>query len=411
VTDPPGPDPPAQRSRRGTFDPLPEWAGLASRLIHGARRPELNAGAVVPPIYQTSTYHYPAPFSEAAPGGDVHLYTRTDNPTQEVAEELIRQAEGGEAARVFASGMGAIAGTILTFVRAGDTVVALEDLYGGSLSLFSELLPRLGVSVRWVTNDQARDPSSVLDGPARLVFLETPSNPLLRVHDLAAWSDAADRAGALLVVDNTIATPVNQHPLEFGADLVVHSATKYLGGHSDLLAGAVVGPKELLDRLDATSRYLGAALDPFAAFLLARGLRTLALRVARQNENGRRVAEALASHPRVLRVDYPGHGSGREEALAARQMRGRGALLAITVDGGAEGAARFLRRLRLVHVASSLGGVESLASQPSATSHVHLSVAEQARRGIEPGTVRLALGIEETDDLIRDLQEALDRTV
>ncbi|MCI4350428.1 MAG: aminotransferase class I/II-fold pyridoxal phosphate-dependent enzyme [Thermoplasmata archaeon] len=393
---------------RGRFDALPPWIGLGTRLIHAGRRPELNAGAVVPPIYQTSTYHYPPPFSEAAAGGDVHLYTRTDNPTHEVAEELIRQAEGGEAARVFASGMGAISATILSFVRTGDTVVALEDLYGGSLQLFSDLLPRLGVKVRWVTAAEAQVPASALHAPARVVYLETPSNPLGRVHDLTAWSEAADTAGALLVVDNTFATPVNQNPLEFGADLVVHSGTKYLGGHSDLLAGAVVGAADLMDRIDVTTSYLGAVLDPFAAFLLARGMRTLALRVARQNENGRRVAEALSRHPRVLRVDYPGRASPREEALAVRQMRGRGGVVALTLEGGEAAATRFLKKLRLVHVASSLGGVESLASAPTATSHVHLAPEERARRGIAPGTVRLALGVEEPDDLIRDLSEALD---
>jgi cystathionine beta-lyase/cystathionine gamma-synthase len=399
----------APRTRRG-FESLPAWVGLSTRLVHGARRPELNAGAVVPPIYQTSTYHYPAEYSEADGAGEVHMYTRGDNPTHEVAEELVRQAEGAEAALVFASGMGAISGTLLTFLKAGDEVVVLDDLYGGTRRLFTELLPGLGVRVRWVRSDEPDDPAAALSGSARMVYLETPSNPLLRVHDLAAWAEAADRAGALLVVDNTFATPVNQNPLAHGADLVLHSATKYLGGHSDLVAGVVVGPSELVERVGAGTLNLGATLDPFAAFLLARGLRTLALRVARQNENGARAVEALASHARVKRVDYPGRASPDEEAIARRQMRGRGGLLAVTVDGGSDGARRFLHELKLVHVASSLGGVESLASTPADTSHRHLTVEQRARLGIEPGTVRLALGIEEPEDLLRDLTEALDRS-
>ena len=397
--------------RKGpTFDPLPEWVGLNTRLVHGARRPELNAGAVVAPIYQTSTFHYPTEYSEAGGRGDVHLYTRGDNPTHEVAEELIRQAEGGEAALVFASGMGAISGTLLTFLKTGDEVVVLDDLYGGTRRLFAELLPGLGIRVRWVRSDQPEDPAGSVGASARMVYLETPSNPVLHVHDLAAWADAADRAGALLVVDNTFATPVNQNPLAHGADLVLHSATKYLGGHSDLVAGAVVGPANLVERVGAGTLNLGATLDPFAAFLLARGMRTLALRVARQNASAERVVEALAAHPRVRRVDYPGRASAEEEAIARRQMRGRGGLLALTVDGGSEAVRRFLHALKLVHVASSLGGVESLASSPSDTSHRHLTADERARLGIGSGTVRLALGIEDADDLVRDLTEALDRS-
>ncbi|MCI4344296.1 MAG: aminotransferase class I/II-fold pyridoxal phosphate-dependent enzyme [Thermoplasmata archaeon] len=408
MSDPSTTDP--RPARKGpTFEPLPEWVGLSTRLVHGARRPDLNAGAVVPPIYQTSTYHYPAEFSEANGRGDVHLYTRGDNPTHEVAEELLRQSEGAEAAAVFASGMGAISGTLLTFLKAGDEVVVLDDLYGGTRRLFSDLLPGLGIRVRWVHTVRPDDPSGSVAGSPKIVFLETPSNPVLHVHDLEAWSSAADRAGALLVVDNTFATPVNQNPLAHGADLVVHSATKYLGGHSDLVAGAVVGPSELVDRVRVGTLNLGSTLDPFAAFLLARGMRTLSLRVARQNLNGERAVESLAAHPRVRRVDYPGRASAEEEAAARRQMRGRGGLLAVTVDGGSEGVRRFLHALRLVHVASSLGGVESLASSPSETSHRHLSADERSRLGIEPGTVRLALGIEEPDDLVRDLTEALDQ--
>ena len=394
--------------RRSPFDALPEWVGPGTRLIHGARRAERNAGAVVPPIYQTSTFHFPAAFSEAAPPGEPHLYSRYANPTVSVAEELVRGLEGGEEARLFGSGMGAIAATLLAFVRPGDRIVALEALYGGTLDLLGGPIRDLGVGVDWVPAGSPGPAEGAVPAGTRIVLLESPTNPLLRVVDIAAWAEAADRAHALLVVDNTFATPVNQRPLDLGADLVVHSATKYLGGHSDLLAGAVVGPRPLLARVETMRRLVGAVLDPFAAFLLARGLRTLPLRVARQNATAAALAAALEGHPAVARLHFPGAASAAEEAIAARQMAGRGGLLGIELRRGAEAAAAFLGRLRLVHVAASLGGVESLASRPPETSHAHLAPEELARRGIAPGLVRFSVGIEETADLVRDVREALD---
>ena len=406
TTDPgtPAPAPP----RRAPFDPLPSWAGTSTTLVHGARRPDRNAGAVVPPIYQTATFHYPAEFSESAASGAVPLYTRLENPTQEVAAELVRRLEGGEGARVFGSGMGAITTALLALLAPGDEVVAGEDLYGGTLDLLRGLLPRYGVSVRWVPSGGAAEPSSFLGPATRVVLLESPTNPTLRVHDLARWAGAAHGAGALLVVDSTFATPVNQRPLALGADLVLHSGTKYLGGHADLLAGLAVGPSALLGRIDTVHAVVGSVLDPFAAFLLARGLRTLGLRIERQNANGERVARELARHPKVVRVHYPGLGSAEEAAIVRRQMAGRGGMVSLSIRGGRAAAHRFLHRLRLVHVASSLGGVESLASLPVETSHRALGPSELAARGIDDGLVRLSLGIEDGDDLVRDLTEALD---
>ncbi|MCI4353300.1 MAG: aminotransferase class I/II-fold pyridoxal phosphate-dependent enzyme [Thermoplasmata archaeon] len=399
--------PPIERRRRAPFDPLPEWVGPSTRLVHGARRPELNAGAVVPPIYQTSTYHFPEAFSEAAGHGGTYLYTRGQNPTQEVVAELLRGLEQGESCKVYASGMGALAAVLFSLAESGDEIVALDHLYGGMVDLLRWVGPRYGLNVRWVTAEEAKHPEAVVGEKTRIVFLESPTNPLLWVHDLAHWSKVADAAGALVVVDNTFATPINQRPLELGADLVVHSATKYLGGHADLIAGAVVGPRNLLDRIDPMET-LGSVLDPFAAFLLARGLRTLALRVGRANENGTRLAAALENHPKVERVYYPGFGDPVQDEIARRQMSGRGGMVTLVIRGGAGAPLRFLRKLRLVHVAASLGSVESLASVPGQTSHRHLSAAALAARGIVPGLVRLSLGIEEPDDLVRDLTEALD---
>lgn len=398
---------PAEPGRPRRFDPVPEWIRPATWLQHGARRPERNAGAVVPPIYQTSTYHFPKEFSEAAGTGDVHLYTRNDNPTQEVAAELIRGLEGGEGARVFASGMAASSTLLCALLRSGDEVVATQDLYGGTIELLRTTLPRFGVETRWVDTEATTIPSGAVGPRTRVVWIETPSSPTLAVHDIRAWAEAADRVGALLVVDNTFATPVNQLPLHLGADLVVHSATKYLGGHSDLLAGAVVGPESLLARVDPVHSTLGGALDPFAAFLLARGLRTLELRVRRQNDTARRIASELGSHPKVTRIHYPGSASPEQEEVAGRQMAGRGGMVSVVVRDGLEGAHRFLRNLRFVHVASSLGGVESLASIPAETSQRHLTPAERAQRGIDPGLVRVSIGLEDPDDLLRDLEEAL----
>jgi len=400
--------PAASPKRRYRFEPLPPWVGPSTRLVHGSRRPDYNAGAVVPPIYQTSTFHWPAERSESADRADAYLYTRNGNPTLEGPAEVVRQLEGGESARVFASGMGAITATVLSLLRAGDELVALEGLYGGTTDFITDLLPRYGVTVREIPERAAREPESVVTQGTRLVILESPTNPLLTVHDLARWAKATDRVGAVLVVDNTFATPINQNPIALGADLVVHSATKYLGGHSDLIAGVVVGPDALVGRIDPKG-YLGAAADPFVGFLLGRGLKTLALRVARQNENGRRVAEAARDHRAVARVHYPGWGSEEEEAIAARQMRGRGGMVSISLKGGVPAAEEFLSHLRFVHIAASLGGVESLASVPSQTSHRHLSPEARASRGIDPGLVRLSLGIEDTADLVRDISEALDR--
>jgi methionine-gamma-lyase len=399
---------PAPERRRGRFEPLPEWVGPSTRAVHAGRRPDANAGAVVYPIYQTSTYRFPAEYSEARDAGDVHLYTRLDNPTQDVAAELLRALEGAGAARVFGSGMGAISTTLLTFLSPGDEVVALADLYGGTLHLLREFLPRFGVRVRFVTDQEALDPEKCVLPGTKLVYLESPTNPLLKVHDLRAWSEAAARVGALTVVDNTLATPVNQSPLSCGADLVLHSASKYLAGHSDTIAGAVAGRADLVARIDRTHGILGAPLDPFPSFLLTRGMKTLSVRMERQNANGRAVFAAVRDHSKVRRAYYPGAGGPRAEEIAARQMRGRSGVVAFEIVGGTEAVARFLRALRLVEVACSFGGVESLVSVPSETSHRGLSAAEAESLGIRPGLVRLSLGIEDGADLVRDVLAALD---
>ncbi len=400
--------PKASPKGRRPFAPLPEWAGPATRLVHAGRRPDLNAGAVVPPLYQTSTFHFPEEHSESAAHGASYLYSRNGNPTVEGAEELLRELEGAEAARLFASGMGAISATLLSLLDSGEEVVAPAGIYGGTAGLLRQVLPRFGIKVREVSDDAAKAPEELFGVSTRLALLETPTNPVLRVHDLKRWAEAAHRHGALVVVDSTIASPVNQNPLALGADLVIHSATKYLGGHADLTAGAVIGPAELLERIDP-HQTLGSPLDPFAAFLLHRSLKTLVLRVERSNANARKVVEALAEDPRVLKVHYPGRPSPEEERIAEGQMRGRGGMVSISLKGGASAADRLLGALRIFQVAPSFGGVESLVSLPRTTSHRHLTRADREAQGIDEGFVRLSVGIEEPDDLVRDLTEALAR--
>ncbi|MFZ0891179.1 MAG: aminotransferase class I/II-fold pyridoxal phosphate-dependent enzyme [Thermoplasmata archaeon] len=394
-------------ARRGKFDPLPDWVHPATRLVHGARRPDENAGSVVAPIYQTTTFHYPALYSESARSGKVYLYTRNENPTVEVAAELIRQLEGGQAARLFGSGMGATAATLLSLLRPGQELLALDTLYGGTINLAQDLLAPYGILVRWMSESAARSPEKCVTDQTKLVWIESPTNPLLQVHDVRRWAEVSHGVGACLVVDNTFANPINQNPLALGADLVMHSATKYLGGHTDLSAGAIVGSDELLARIDPKS-LLGSVLDPFAAFLLARGMKTLSLRTARQNENGEELARALQEHPKIERVYYPGLGSPEALRIAEAQMRGRGGMVSVVVRGGPPQIRAFLQHLRLVHVATSLGGVESLVSVPVETSHRFLTPEQLRERGIAENLVRFSFGIEETEDLVRDVTEALD---
>ena len=399
---------PRQRSlTEYPFRPLPEDAGPSTRLVHAGRRPDFNAGAVAYPIYATSNFRYPAEFSETRGRGHPYLYSRVANPTVEVAAEPIRLLEGGEAVRLFASGMGATTSTILSLVRSGESIVAPQNLYGGTLDLLTHTAPRLGLRVHLLTDAEAFEPERHIPSGTRLVWLESPTNPLLRVFDIARWAEAAHRAGAVLGVDNTFATPINQRPLALGADLVMHSATKYFGGHSDLIAGAVVGRSELLEAIDVRAEF-GAHLDPFTAFLLGRSVRTLALRMERHNHNAQAVAASLRDHPKVERVFYPGWSSSMEEEIARRQMSGRGGMVSMDLRGGLAAARAFLSRLDLFEVAGSLGGVESLVCLPVETSHRHLTGEELAARGIPPGLARLSIGIEDAPDLLRDLTHALD---
>jgi cystathionine beta-lyase/cystathionine gamma-synthase len=320
---------------------------------------------------------------------------------------VVSALEGGQEGRVYSSGMAALSAAVLGHLRQGDEVVAPEDLYGNTLTLLKEELPRWGITVRLVPPGGTAPVERYVSERTRLLLVESPTNPTLRVHDLRAWARAAGRANAWLLVDNTFATPLNQRPLGLGAQVVMHSATKYLGGHSDLLAGALVSGRGLLSGLDRFSGTLGGTLDPLAGFLLLRGMKTLPLRVARHNENARAVVEELEGHPKIASICYPGRNSDEEERICRRQMRGRGGMVSLVLRGGLKEARRFLRGLSLFQVASSLGGVESLVSLPLETSHRAMSREERARIGIADSMARLSLGIEDAADLVADLQTAL----
>jgi cystathionine gamma-synthase len=343
-----------------------------------------------------------------APG---HIYGRNTNPTVSVFEEKLRQLEGAPAAASFATGMAAISNTLFALLAPGDRVVSVKDTYGGTNKIFTEFLPRIQVDVTLCgTTDHDAIEAEIAMG-CTVLYLETPTNPTLKVIDLERLIQAGHRAGAIVVVDNTFATPINSNPLSFGADLVLHSATKFLGGHADALGGIICGDEALVKRIYHYREITGATLDPMAAYLLLRGMKTLHLRIRQQNENALRIAQFLESHPFVKDVFYPGLESHPGHAIAVKQMRGFGGVLSFTLQGDFETVKAFLPRLHYAHRAANLGAVETVAGPPATTSHVECTLEEREAMGIPETLIRYSVGIEDADDLIGDLQTALDATV
>ncbi|WP_327592712.1 aminotransferase class I/II-fold pyridoxal phosphate-dependent enzyme [Streptomyces chartreusis] len=375
----------------------------ADREIHPSR-------AVAPPIYQTAAFW--AEDGETFAQGAVEprgkdFYTRFGNPNHAQVAAVVAELEGTEAALVTASGMAALTTTVLALVSAGDHVIGQKSTYGGTASVLMNLLPRLGVSTTLVDQTDPEAFAEALTSKTRLILVETPSNPLLQITDLCAVADLARAHNVLTVADNTFATPLNQRPAEFGIDLVWHSATKYLNGHSDVSAGVLAGPAELLNRVWDVGLLTGATLGPIDAWLLLRGMRTLPLRVPRHNTNGLALAEALSEHPAVARVHYPGLPSHPQHKLAAEQMSGFGGVLGIEFTGGFETADAFLGKLRYSLRSASLGGVESLAVHPASMWRGMLS-EDQIAESVPLGLVRLAAGTEDTADLVADALAAAD---
>jgi len=336
-----------------------------------------------------------------------HIYSRNTNPTVRAFEEKIRDLEGAEAATSFSTGMAAISATFFTFLRPGDRVVSIKDSYGGTNKLFTEFLPPFGVRVRLCDTSDFTRIEAEIEAGCKLLYLETPTNPTVKLIDIPRLAEAARAAGAIVVVDNTFATPINQNPLELGADLVLHSATKFLGGHADAMGGAACGSKALIEQLYHFREINGATLSPADAYNLLRGMKTLSLRVERQNTSALTIASWLQKHPKVEHVNYPGLSSHPNHDVAVRQMRGFGGVLSFSVRGGLEGIKRFLPRLQHAHLAANLGCVETVVGPPLVTSHVECTAEERAAAGIPEGLVRYSTGIENVEDLISDLDQAL----
>jgi methionine-gamma-lyase len=335
-----------------------------------------------------------------------YIYTRYGNPTLKIAEKKIAALEGAEDAVVTASGSAAISSALLALLRAGDEVIATRQLYGGSYKLLRDIFPQLNITVRHVDADLAGIEKLV--GPrTKVLYVETPTNPSLRLVDLRKAAAFAQEWGLVSLVDNTFASPVLQKPLALGFNIVLHSASKYLSGHSDVIAGAAAGSAVLIKQVRANMIQMGGSMDPEAAFLLIRGMKTLEVRIARQCKTAMAVAKFLAKHPKVARVHYPGLPSHPDHNLAKRQMRDFGAMMAFDLKGGLNAARRFCDRVRVFLMAASLGGVESLVVLPIFTSHYKMSTEELRAAGVEPGTVRVSVGLEDPEDLIEDLRQAL----
>ncbi|MBL9100144.1 MAG: cystathionine gamma-synthase [Myxococcales bacterium] len=388
-----------------TYDPssdhLPPGAHLETLAIHGGQHPDPITGAVMPPISQSSTYAQKGPGEHSG-----FEYSRSHNPTRYALERAVAALEDGRWGLAFASGLSAT-NTVLQLLNAGDHVVAADDMYGGTFRLFDKVLRRQGIEFSYVDPTDAGALAAAIRPTTRLVWAETPTNPLLKIADLRAVVAACRARGVLLAVDNTFMSPVGQRPLELGADLVVHSTTKYVGGHSDVVGGVIVGrDPALLERLGFLQNAVGAVPGPMDCYLTLRGLKTLPLRMQRHGENAITVARFLEQHPRVERVLYPGLASHPQHQLAAAQMRSFGGMISFYLKGDLEAARRFLRTVQVFTLAESLGGVESLIEHPAIMTHASVPAENRRKLGIADGFIRVSVGVEHVEDLIKDLERA-----
>lgn len=375
---------------------------LETTAIHAGKRPDPTTGAVTTPIYQTSTFQFEDVGKTR--GWD---YSRTANPTRQVLEDTIAQLEGGHAGFAFSTGMAAET-TVMHLLRAGDHVISGDDVYGGTYRLFESVMRPFGLEFTFLRLDSGERIEEAIRPNTRMLWFETPSNPLLNIVDVEMVVDIARRHGLLTVMDNTFATPYLLRPIEYGVDIVLHSLTKYLNGHCDVVAGAVVtASEELTQRVRFLQNAMGTCAAPFDCWLVLRGIETLPVRMRQHEENAAAVANYLQDHPRVKRVFYPGLPTHPGHNIARRQMRGFGGVVSFELQGGAAAATSFLRRIKLFCLAESLGGVCSLAEQPSTMSHASMSREEQEQAGIGEGLIRLSVGLEHVEDLIADLRQAL----
>jgi methionine-gamma-lyase len=386
-------------------------AGFSTKAVRAGERRDPETGAVITPIYETSVFAFTSTqqlIDAVNEKSARDVYTRWSNPTLTVAEAKIAELEDAEDCAVFSSGMAAISTAIMTIVSSGDHIVSVRDLYGGTIGLFSNIMSRFGVRTTFVEATDIDEINSALRSDTKVLYLETPTNPTLKLVDLQRAVELAQKKGAKVLADNTFASPYNQQPLRFGCSATIHSATKYLAGHNDVTAGAVAGPRELIEPMKRTRRILGGTLDPHGAWLLLRGMKTLALRMAKHNSNGQEVAEYLENHPKVEKVYYPGLRTHPQHSLAKRQMKGFGGVVSFELKGDLNRTIRFVDNLKLTLIGTSLGGAETLVSQPSTGSHFFMDPEERRKAGISDSLVRLSLGIEDADDIISDLAQALE---
>lgn len=385
--------------------------GMGTASVWGGEEERMPWGATTVPVVHSVTFSYDelgdwlAVAKGEVPG---HIYSRNTNPTVAVFEAKMAALEGGEAATSFSTGMAAISNALFALCKPGDRVVSVKDSYGGTLRVLTEHLPRFGVEVELCDTEDHDAIEAAVNKGCRVLYLETPTNPTLKILDLARLAKAGHEAGAVVVVDNTFATPINQRPLGLGADLVLHSATKFLNGHSDAMGGVLVGSRELVDTVFRFREIEGASLHPASAYMIVRGLKTLELRVERQNANAGALARFLVERPEVEAVHYPGLESSRGYAIARAQMLGFGGMLGFSLRGGLDAVATFLPKLRFAHRAASLGSVGTLVGPPATTSHVEVSPEARAAAGIPEGLVRVSAGIENIEDLVDDFARALD---
>lgn len=385
--------------------------GFSTRAIHAGQKPDPLYGSLTTPIYQTSTFV----FKNVAQGAarfageeEGYIYTRLGNPTQTALEEKIASLEGGEAAFAAGSGMGAITAVLMALVSQGDHVVHSSALYGCTFAFLHDLITRFGVTATGVDTADLEAVKKALRPNTKVVYIETPANPTMRLTDIQAVADIAHEHGAKVVVDNTFMTPYFQRPLELGADIVVHSATKYINGHGDVVAGLAIGPKNLIDEMRMTTlKDIGGIIGPFESWLLLRGLKTLPVRMDRHNSNAMAVARFLESHPAVEKVYYPGLESFPQHELAKKQMSGFGGVMSFELKGGYEAGVRLMNGVKLMHLAVSLGDVDTLIQHPASMTHSVVPEEERLAVNITPGLVRLSVGLEDPEDIIADLEQAL----
>jgi len=385
--------------------------GFSTRAVHAGQGPDPLHGSLSTPIYQTSTFV----FKDVAQGaarfaGDEegYIYTRLGNPTQAALEEKIANLEGGEAAFAAGSGMGAITAVIMALVNQGDHVVHSSALYGCTFAFLHELINRFGVSATGVDTADLDAVKKAIQPNTKVVYIESPTNPTMRISDIQAVAEIAHAHGAKVVVDNTFMTPYLQRPLELGADIVVHSATKYINGHGDVVAGVAIGPKDLIDEMRMTTlKDIGGIISPFDSWLLLRGLKTLAVRMDRHNSNAMAVAKFLEEHPAVEKVYYPGLESFDQHDLAKKQMSGFGGIMSFELKGGYDAGVKLMNGVKMMHLAVSLGDVDSLIQHPASMTHSVVPEEERMAAHITPGLVRIAVGLEDVKDIIADLDQAL----